>query len=70
MFMSENAFIGLEIISMRFFFSQGCLFILPFYFGGLEGKGSVYKLFHLIIHSCWNIPEKKTTYLRNGNPAM
>lgn len=47
MFITENVFMGLEFISMLFFFSQGNLFILPFYFGGLEGEGSVYKMISL-----------------------
>lgn len=47
MFVTENVFIGLETISMFYFFSQDCLFILPFYFVGLEGEGSVNKLISL-----------------------
>lgn len=45
-FITENVFMGLEFIFMLFFFSQGNLFI-PFYFGALEGEGSVYKLISL-----------------------
>lgn len=47
MFIIENVFIELEVISMVFFFSQGFLFIVSFYFEGLEGEGSVYKLISL-----------------------
>lgn len=47
MLITENVFIGLETISMFHFFSEDCLFILPLYFGGLEGEGSVYKLISL-----------------------